>query len=197
MNNIYKRLQTVVNKVALSGVEFCDTTGIHQIDLIQILNRAKDISYTHIYQICKAYPQINTDWLITGKGKMQKDINKTESEYLKINIKITNTRTISLNIARKDEFHYRQTGIILREKIAAYKMHTNIIEEKVFDLASYSFAKKMTSNINSNIYKDAYKLYKSVCSQYSTQVSPEKLNLVVAFHLTYLSYMTDLQNYNE
>lgn len=190
MIDIYKRIQTVIDKFALSRADFCDSTGIHQPDLTQLFNRESEITYSHIFQICKAYPQLNSDWLITGKGKMQKDVKKNnDSEFLKINVKITNTRTLSLNIVRQDEFHYRQTGIILREKIEAYKLNTNLTEEKVFNLASYSFAKKLTSNID----KDAYMLYQSVRTQYSTLVSPEKLNLVVAFHLTYYFYMSELR----
>jgi hypothetical protein len=191
--NIFKRIQIIIDRCAFSQADFCDSTGIPEIDLKQLINRGSAITYSHIYQICKAYPQLNADWLITGKGKMQKEIFKNESEYLKIKIKITNTMILNLRILREEEFHFRQTGNILREKIAAYMLNTTILEKRIFDLASYSSAKTMTSNLK----KDAFKLFKSVYSQYSTQVSPEKLNVVVAFHLTYLYYITNLQNWND
>ena len=117
----------------------------------------------------------------------------TESELMKINIKITNSKILSLQIARYDEFNYRQTGILLRERIENYKLNNVFTEEKALELASYSFAKKVTSNIHS----EAYKLYRKVYSQYSTKVTPEKLNLVVAFHLAHNFNMVVLQNNNQ
>jgi len=193
MSEINKRIQTVIHEFALSRADFCNSTGINQIDLKQIFKKEREVSYNHIYLICRAYAELNTDWLVSGEGKMKINFNKSESELMKINIKITNSKTVSLHIARYDEFNYRQTGILLREKIENYKLNNVFTEEKALDLASYSFAKKVTSNINS----EAYKLYRKVYSQYSTKVTPEKLNLVVAYHLAHNFNMIDLQNINQ
>ncbi len=193
MSEINKRIQTVIHEFALSRADFCNSTGINQIDLKQIYKKEREVTFNHIYLICRAYPELNTDWLVSGKGKMKTNFNMTESELMKINIKITNSKTVSLQIARYDEFNYRQTGILLREKLENYKLNTDFTEEKALELASYSFAKKVTSNIHS----EAYKLYRKVYSQYSTKVTLEKLNLVVAFHLAHNFNTVVLQNINQ
>ena len=193
MSEINKRIQTVIHEFALNRADFCNSTGINQIDLKQIYKKEREVTFNHIYLICRAYPELNTDWLVSGKGKMKTNFNMTESELMKINIKITNSKILSLQIARYDEFNYRQTGILLRERIENYKLNNVFTEEKALELASYSFAKKVTSNIHS----EAYKLYRKVYSQYSTKVTPEKLNLVVAFHLAHNFNMVVLQNNNQ
>ncbi|MFW9598737.1 MAG: hypothetical protein ACMV0Y_12400 [Paludibacter sp.] len=193
MSEINKRIQTVIHEFALSRADFCNSTGIYQIEMKQIFKKEREVTYNHIYLICRAYPELNTDWLVSGDGKMKTNFNKSESELMKINIKITNSKTVSLQIARYDEFNYRQTGILLREKLENYKLNTDFTEEKALELASYSFAKKVTSNIHS----EAYKLYKKVYSQYLTNITPEKLNLVVAFHLAHNFNMVGLQNINQ
>lgn len=190
MNEITKRIQIVLHKFSSTRMQFCNTTGINSFHLKQIFKEEKEISYNHIYMICQAYPHLNTEWLITGKGKIHNDLEKDEYNLLKINVKVTKNKKMSLNIFRNHEYIYRQTGMLLCEKVELCQMKNKLSDERAFIFASYCFANKLTSNIKT----DAYKLYKLIYSEYLAKVSSEKLNLIVAFHLAHKYYCLNLPN---
>lgn len=45
----------------------------------QLDNQSVKLGFCLIYLICEQFPDISTDWLLTGKGDMLKDINATTS----------------------------------------------------------------------------------------------------------------------
>lgn len=45
----------------------------------QLSNQNTKLGFCLIYLICEQFPDISTDWLLTGKGDMLKDINATTS----------------------------------------------------------------------------------------------------------------------
>lgn len=188
MNEINKRIQIVLHKFASTRIQFCNTTCINPFHLKQIFKEQREISYNHIYMICRAYPQLNVEWLITGKGKILNNLEKDEYNLFKINVKITKNRKLPLKVLRNHEFHYRQAGMLLREKVELCQMKSKVSEERAFSLVSYSYTRKMASD-NKTI---AFELYKSIYSEYLAKVPPESYNMVVAFHLAYKYYCANL-----
>lgn len=188
MNEINKRIQTILHKFENSRENFCKTTGINSLELKQIFRKEKEITYSQIYMICKSYPQLNITWLITGEGKLINESKNIEYNEMFINVRITKNRKIPLKILRKNEYNYRQTGILLSKKVEYYQMKYNLPEERALSFAGYSLAKLIASNENIN----AFELYKSAYTKYLTMVSINNINLTVAFHFSYKYFCTNI-----
>lgn len=45
----------------------------------QLTNTTTKLGFCLIYLICDKYPDVSTDWLLTGKGEMLKDLTATTS----------------------------------------------------------------------------------------------------------------------
>lgn len=45
----------------------------------QLTNTTTKLGYCLIYLICDKYPDVSTDWILTGKGEMLKDLTATTS----------------------------------------------------------------------------------------------------------------------
>ena len=76
--DINKRFLFYVDKVANSKAAFSKTTGISSVILSHIGSGRNKVSLTAVIQILEAYPSINAEYLLLGKGSPFKttDSNK-------------------------------------------------------------------------------------------------------------------------
>lgn len=70
MNN---RLQQFLELENLTPAKLADTIGVQRSGLSHILSGRNKPSYEFITRLLNKFPRINSDWLITGKGKPYKD----------------------------------------------------------------------------------------------------------------------------
>lgn len=192
MDKILERIQVVIHKVAQSRILFCSETGINQIHLKQIFRKKRNIGYEEIYYICQAYPQLNSSWLITGKGKIRNSDHIIDPNLIRVNIRISKGQKVSLIIERRSEYYYRQTGIMICNKIEEYQCKYGLSESKSLYFLGYSYAKKLS--VDNQIA--AYQLYRSIYSLYSAKTATKQLNSVIAFHLAYKYYCTTINTTN-
>lgn len=73
MMNINKRVELLVEKTSTSKSTFSVATGISTVILSHISSGRNKVSLTAVEQILKAFPSVNAEWLILGKGSMFKD----------------------------------------------------------------------------------------------------------------------------
>jgi len=69
------RLQQFLNAEQLSPARLSDIIGIQRSGLSHILSGRNKPSFDFIQKLLLKFPSINSEWLITGKGKMYKDQN--------------------------------------------------------------------------------------------------------------------------
>ena len=67
------RLLQVLQAENISRSQFAEMLDISPATVTHLLNGRNKPSYEIIQAICKNFPNLNTDWLITGNGKMYKN----------------------------------------------------------------------------------------------------------------------------
>ncbi len=77
--SINNRVEQLIKKTATNKSSFSKTTGISTVILSHISSGRNKVSITAVEQILTAYPKINAEWLLLGKGQMFKDGIKTET----------------------------------------------------------------------------------------------------------------------
>ncbi|MGB1038877.1 MAG: hypothetical protein ACPGYY_09545, partial [Bacteroidia bacterium] len=70
---INKRVVQLIESTTSSKSAFSTATGISTVILSHISSGRNKVSLTAVEQILKAFPNVNADWLILGKGAMLKD----------------------------------------------------------------------------------------------------------------------------
>ena len=70
--SINQRVVQLLEQVAGTKSAFSSQTGISPVILSHISSGRNKVSLTAVEQILKAYPDVNAEWLILGKGSMFK-----------------------------------------------------------------------------------------------------------------------------
>jgi hypothetical protein len=76
--SINQRVETLIKKTTLSKTAFSKATGISTVILSHISSGRNKVSLSTVEQILIAYPKINAEWLLLGKGQIFKDSLDTE-----------------------------------------------------------------------------------------------------------------------
>lgn len=67
-----KRLLSFLQSEDLNPTRFADRIGVQRSSISHILSGRNKPSYDFLVRIMEAFPQLNAEWLLTGKGKMYK-----------------------------------------------------------------------------------------------------------------------------
>lgn len=81
--DVSKRIVKVINEKKISASKFASTIGVKRSNLSHILSRRNKPSIEFFHKIKKTYPEIDLNWLITGK-KPKKDVNFVKPEVSNI-----------------------------------------------------------------------------------------------------------------
>ena len=65
-----KRLQQFLSAENLSQSQFADSIGVVRASVSHILSGRNKPGFDFIYGMANAYPKLNIDWFVTGRGKM-------------------------------------------------------------------------------------------------------------------------------
>ena len=69
-----KRLQQFLDAENISQAQLADTLGVARAGISHILSGRNKPGFDFLEAMAVHYPQISMDWLLTGKGRMYKDI---------------------------------------------------------------------------------------------------------------------------
>jgi transcriptional regulator with XRE-family HTH domain len=64
------RLLKLITGMGLTAAKFADEIGVQRSGISHILSGRNQPSYDFMLKILARYPEINTDWLMLGKGEM-------------------------------------------------------------------------------------------------------------------------------
>ncbi|MCT4616572.1 MAG: helix-turn-helix domain-containing protein [Marinifilaceae bacterium] len=70
------RIQTILNQEGLSSSKFADLIGVQRSSISHILTGRNKPSLDLIQKILVTFPDLSSDWLISGLGEMYKNENK-------------------------------------------------------------------------------------------------------------------------
>jgi len=76
--DINKRVELLINNLAQNKAGFSAATGISTVILSHISSGRNKVSLSAVEQILSAYPEVNPEWLIMGKGNIYKEAKDTK-----------------------------------------------------------------------------------------------------------------------
>ena len=68
------RIRLILKVKNITAAVFADKIGVQRSAVSHILSGRNNPSLDFMQRILKTYPDINSDWLINGKGEMNKDV---------------------------------------------------------------------------------------------------------------------------
>ena len=69
-NEIGPRIQELMFRLKLKQTSFAESIGVSQTAVNKIVNGQTKPRFALLEAICNKYPQVNKDWLMSGKGEM-------------------------------------------------------------------------------------------------------------------------------
>lgn len=75
-----KRLQQFLAAENISQAQLADTLGVARAGISHILSGRNKPGFDFLEGIALHFPQISMDWLLTGKGRMYKEVSVMPSE---------------------------------------------------------------------------------------------------------------------
>ena len=78
-----ERIRLIIKSKNITAASFADRIGVQRSAISHVLSGRNNPSLDFIQRILKAFPEINAEWLIGGKGEMRKDLIELFSEHMK------------------------------------------------------------------------------------------------------------------
>lgn len=78
-----ERIRLIIKAKNITAASFADRIGVQRSAISHVLSGRNNPSLDFIQRILKAFPDINAEWLIGGKGEMRKDIVELFSEHMR------------------------------------------------------------------------------------------------------------------
>lgn len=76
-----RRLQQFLTAENISQSQFADTIGVARASVSHILAGRNKPGFDFIQSMSRHYPDLNLEWLITGKGRMYNGVSSLFDEY--------------------------------------------------------------------------------------------------------------------
>lgn len=96
------RIEKVIEYLGLNSGQFASEIDITAPALSHILNGRNNPSLDVMKKILERYPEINSDWLILGKGSMLRKISNSQTPSLFDDIDLNNSISEDYSIKNKD-----------------------------------------------------------------------------------------------
>ncbi|MFR9166862.1 MAG: helix-turn-helix domain-containing protein [Dysgonomonas sp.] len=97
MNTIRDRIREIIEAENITPAKFADNLDIGRAVISHILNGRNNASLDVIMKILAVMPQINSDWLLTGKGLMYLDGAKKNNSVRDIQQDLFSDNSINQN----------------------------------------------------------------------------------------------------
>lgn len=107
MNGVGERLDALIKLLSVNQLKFSKRVGVNQSFLSAIVNGRKNISRRALQKIGDTFPQVNTNWILNGKGDMfltdiqVEVVKEMDSAYKKSKISVLNDTVLDDLVLRK------------------------------------------------------------------------------------------------
>lgn len=75
-----ERIKTYLQSTGRQQMIITEVTGIRKENVSEWMLGKKPIPTKHLKSICKAFPELNMKWVLTGEGKMIEDTRERNSD---------------------------------------------------------------------------------------------------------------------
>ena len=72
-----ERIRTLIKSKNLNAAQFADSIGVQRSSISHVLSGRNKPSLEFIQKIMKTYPDINSEWLISGSGEIEKETDSS------------------------------------------------------------------------------------------------------------------------
>ena len=114
------RLQQFLQAENLSPSRFADQIGIQRSGMSHILSGRNKPGFDFIEKMLLAYPSLNAEWLITGKGKMYKEVKAASlfnTEELPESVPTIPQQLENDNENHSSEEHYNESSEVVHKLV--------------------------------------------------------------------------------
>ncbi|MCT6868881.1 helix-turn-helix transcriptional regulator [Apibacter sp.] len=130
---IDKRISTLIEILGLTPGEFADKINVQRSSISHITSARNKPSLDFLERTLSVFPEINSEWLILGKGKPLKSQYK---EIKKLDLEIENNNNQKLQ-STPTLFHYEEENEVIKtvqeNKIENSKVSENLSEKNFTD----------------------------------------------------------------
>ncbi|MCF8233927.1 MAG: helix-turn-helix domain-containing protein [Bacteroidales bacterium] len=74
------RIRKILKEKNLSASKLADEIGVQRSSISHIISGRNKPSLDFVRKVLLKYPELNADWLVTGKGQMMDDVFSSEEE---------------------------------------------------------------------------------------------------------------------
>ena len=79
--NMIERIRSILLSKNLNAAQFADQIGVQRSSISHVLSGRNKPSLEFIQKILKTYPDINSDWLISGNGEIIQKLDSSTSLF--------------------------------------------------------------------------------------------------------------------
>jgi len=156
------RILLILKTQNLSSSQFADEIGVQRSSISHILSGRNNPSLEFVTKILKRFPEINSDWIIFGKGSMYRGSDsKTDSE----------TKEIRKNTSEPDLFNLIETEQV---DIQAIKTEVSIQENENAILNEVNDKEKDNNTSDIQINKEEISHFKTIAEKEEKKEIKEK-----------------------
>jgi DNA-binding XRE family transcriptional regulator len=83
-DSVNQRVKYLIDHYGYNRSSFSKKIGAASTTIISMLDKGTNPNVDTVVKILNAFPLVNTEWLITGKGEFEKSTYKNESVLLKV-----------------------------------------------------------------------------------------------------------------
>jgi transcriptional regulator with XRE-family HTH domain len=95
-----KRLQILLQHYGLTASAFADSLDVQRSSVSHIVSGRNKPSLDFVLKILHAYPEVDLQWLLNGKGSFPKEIESTSENTI-----VKKTSGVQSDLFEKDETH--------------------------------------------------------------------------------------------
>jgi len=78
MDDIQNRISLIISTKGMSNAEFADAIDVQPSNISHIMSGRNKPSLDLVMKVLRRFPEVRTDWLLMGKGAMNKDFSPAE-----------------------------------------------------------------------------------------------------------------------
>ncbi|MBE0639463.1 MAG: helix-turn-helix transcriptional regulator [Bacteroidales bacterium] len=82
MDEIHDRIALVISTKGMTNAEFAESIDVQPSNISHIMSGRNKPSLDLVMKVLKRFPELRTEWLLHGKGAMNKDYNLFDSDQL-------------------------------------------------------------------------------------------------------------------
>ena len=145
------RIEKIMQENSLSASQFADKIGVPRSGLSHVLKGRNKPSLDYVLKIIRAFPQIDSNWLLTGELMEENPISKSSTKTKEPKLEDQNIESTMSSISSINKRISDNKGDIIKELMPKESAKTSVANDE--DNAPYYTKRQSISSNNKEIAK--------------------------------------------